>query len=379
MRIICWNVNGLRSRLQVNEQAISSFLCDKSPDLFFLSEVRLIGGAGKQQNLSTMDKKTREESELLNHALKSGCFANYETFLSLHPTKRYSGTAMFIKTGSPAPINIWYHLPDAETLKGASTTCHHHPEGRIIVAEFDTFYVLHTYSPNNGSDLKGFHRRIAWDSLVTNWLALMSTNPKHVVYLGDLNCAPCKDRDVSHPEWFAKQNSKPGIDLNDRGQPGVTKNERIRFEHMVQEGNLVDIYREFENQGKFEERFQKYDQNITAPRFTWRGHPGKAGNPMAGKFFMKGMRIDHVLVSKGLMNNVEDIEICGQGKGSNDPSFMGSDHCPLLLSIRSNSKGLMNNVEDIEICGQGKGSNDPSFMGSDHCPLLLSLRSNSKE
>jgi exonuclease III len=78
------------------------------------------------------------------------------------------------------------------------------------------------------------------------------------IWVGDLNTTAARN-DVSDPDWFAKQFCAAAA-AGDRGQPGYTPNEQLRFNELVQAGQLVDVYRHFNPEGT---------------DWTWRGGTGK--------------------------------------------------------------------------------------------------------
>lgn len=103
---------------------------------------------------------------------------------------------------------------------------------------------------------------------------------------------------------------------------------------MLAEGSLVDVYRTL-----YPDAPQRDEQgnaaNVEAPIFTWRGSPGAFPNPPeSGRYFRKGMRIDHFLISEKSLPWVASAKILGRGESSADPSFLGSDHCPMELQLK---------------------------------------------
>eukprot|EP01065_Artemidia_motanka_P023775 TRINITY_DN2843_c0_g2_i1.p1 TRINITY_DN2843_c0_g2~~TRINITY_DN2843_c0_g2_i1.p1 ORF type:complete len:394 (+),score=118.44 TRINITY_DN2843_c0_g2_i1:76-1257(+) len=321
--VLAWNVNGLRSRLAMHSAGIAGMVQAKRPDLIFLSEVR---GLREPRG----DKVSREEQALLAAAFEpSGCFAGYEAVWSLS-SSRYAGTAMLRRTESlQPPVRVWYSLPDDITAADAQPQ---HPDGRIILAEWEALYTLHAYVPNNGSSEAAFERRRLWDAATSQWLAKhwgSGSAAKPLVYCGDLNVAPDPELDLSHPGWMRKVVFQDAAAEGDRGQPGCTPNECARFRGMLEAGRLVDAYRA---------AHPAKPDDVRGAVYSWRGTPAKPPlPPEAGRYFMKGMRIDHFLVSEGLAGAVESCEILGRGESCKDPSFVGSDHSPMTLVLRGSS------------------------------------------
>ena len=111
-----------------------------------------------------------------------------------------------------------------------------------------------------------------------------------------------------------------------RGQPGCTPAERKRFAAMVEAGRLTDVYRSMAPAGR-------------KPNFTWRGTPGR-DVPTAGRYYGKGMRIDHLLVSDLLLGAKPD-EASGVDPTCVVPTLHYLGHAPssimsLLCPMRRN-------------------------------------------
>lgn len=70
--------------------------------------------------------------------------------------------------------------------------------------------------------------------------------------------------------------------------------------------------------------------DVSGPFYTWRGTPGR-DNPEAGRYYGKGMRIDHCLVHKTLQKQVSRVRVAGRGFSRD--GFMGSDHSPLIMEL----------------------------------------------
>lgn len=98
--------------------------------------------------------------------------------------------------------------------------------------------------------------------------------------MGDLNVAHTP-ADVTHPQFFKSQMIQKSI--GDSGQAGYTVNERLRFSNIINEGNLVDVYRHFNpvNPSALDDNLQihayKEDKVLdpSGPHYTWRGSAGR--------------------------------------------------------------------------------------------------------
>jgi len=348
---IFWNCNALRPRLEYSVPEIANMLATHDPDIVFLSEVRLTcASLHTQSSLSTIDQKSQAEKRLYASSFTTGPFSAYSQVALSLTTKRYAGTACFIKksllmTGS---VNVSYCLPGTAPTTSSKPAANtpsiasffggatkkqkldpHDPDGRLIMIECETIYIVHVYAPNNGKDQTSFDRRTAWDDKVRGFFKAVQRNGgvwegKPVLFCGDLNVTPKPLEDLSHPSWFKMQfkSDVPGYS----GQPGMTPNEVAAFDKLCCEGNLVDAYRHLHPHSG------DACEDITRPLFTWRGTRG-ADTPEAGRYFRKAMRIDLLLVNKAHVEMIGECEITGEGECNKDPSFCGSDHCPVYCRL----------------------------------------------
>lgn len=201
----------------------------------------------------------------------------------------YSGTAIFTKikplstfNGFPDDIANKYDLKDSKD-RDSST------EGRVLTAEFDKFYVVTVYTPNAKDDLSRVPlRHKHWDPAFLEYVKQLEKT-KPVLFCGDLNVAHTED-DLARP--------KPNI-----GKRGFTNEEREGFQSFVDAG-FIDTFRIF-TQGN--------------GHYTWWTH---WANARANNV---GWRIDYWLASKSLQPNIKEAKI--------HPDVMGSDHCPVSVTI----------------------------------------------
>eukprot|EP00520_Triparma_pacifica_P010130 CAMPEP_0118652816 /NCGR_PEP_ID=MMETSP0785-20121206/11514_1 /TAXON_ID=91992 /ORGANISM="Bolidomonas pacifica, Strain CCMP 1866" /LENGTH=406 /DNA_ID=CAMNT_0006545347 /DNA_START=104 /DNA_END=1320 /DNA_ORIENTATION=+ len=212
----------------------------------------------------------------------------------------------------------------------------HTPEGRVILLELRDYFILHCYVPNNGGNEASFERRRQWDERVLSFFERVKEEGgmkgkdgkiKEVMYCGDLNVTPDYMVDTSHPEWMRRQMVRSG-DVGNSGQPGCTPNEEKRFRNLLEKGGLKDVYR-FLNPFPRPKGGNLPYVDITAPVFTWRGSPGKESKEI-GRYWRKGMRIDLLLASSSMIEGgIDAVQIVGAGEDNKDPTFLGSDHCPV--------------------------------------------------
>mmetsp|Transcript_3556 Transcript_3556/g.9682 ORF Transcript_3556/g.9682 Transcript_3556/m.9682 type:complete len:310 (+) Transcript_3556:173-1102(+) len=272
-RILSWNADGLVCRAEKGDlegfyKAVEEHKCD----CVMIQEVR--AKPADRGVVRTIQKRLKE----------------FRMWESLHPSKRYSGVVTFLKDTVVDPQRVFYSFHDG-SWSGA-----HHPEGRVIAMEFDSLFVLNTYTPNSGNK---HERRVVWDEGITRALAATSLP---IVYGGDLNIAP-NEIDVSDPARF-------------KGVPGFLPAEQDRFRTLLRDSGLVDAVhrlrkKKAEEQGKDVEAI-----------YTWRGW-----NPR-GRLAGGGMRLDHFLTSPQIpVDSATPV-------GTSRSSFFGSDHCPVLCVLR---------------------------------------------
>lgn len=170
MRLISWNVNGVRA---IAKKGFVKQIKQLNPDILCLQETKAQDDQVKE-TLHELD----EYQLLVNSAVKKG----------------YSGTAILTKQG---PLSSSYNIGIDE----------HDQEGRVICAEFPNFYLVNVYTPNSGSELKRLPYRQQWDQDFLNYLKVLEQS-KPVIICGDLNVAH-QDIDLARPK--ANYNKSAGF------------------------------------------------------------------------------------------------------------------------------------------------------------------------
>ncbi len=194
MKLISWNVNGLRSALKKN---FLDFVKECNPDVLCLQETKSPNEA--------IEVKLDGYGPYWNHAEKSG----------------YSGTVVFAKT---KPLAVTNGIGIGK----------HDREGRVIALEFDDFFLVNVYVPNSKRDLSRLsYRAEEWDVDFLKYLKRLEKK-KPVIFCGDLNVAH-KEIDLTNPK------------VNE-GNHGFTPEERLGFDNIIQAG-FIDAFREFEKGG----------------------------------------------------------------------------------------------------------------------------------
>ena len=254
MRIISWNVNGLRA---VHKKGLFLPMVEKyKPDIICLQEIK----SQKYQN--EMDLK--EYEEYWNSAERAG----------------YAGVAIFSKE---KPLNVMFGLPDDLVKKyNLEKDNYGNPnkEGRILTAEFKDFFVVNVYTPNSKGDLSRLPlRHKEWDPVFLEYVGKLKTQ-KNIIFCGDLNVAHTED-DLANP----KQNE---------GEHGFTKEEREGIDNIIENG-FVDTFRHF-TKGK--------------GHYTWWTHFANA------RVRNVGWRLDYFFVNKEFLPNIKSSTILPQVLGS---------------------------------------------------------------
>lgn len=195
MRLISWNVNGIRAVMK--KDFMDSF-AEMNADVLCLQETK------------AQDEQTFEALQYVD---------GYYIYTNSAVKKGYSGTAIISRK---EPIDVQYDMGIAE----------HDTEGRVIAAEYPDFYLVTVYTPNSGSELKRLDYRTTWDTAFLAYLQeLEKTKP--VIVCGDLNVAH-KDIDLARP--------KP----NYNKAAGYTQKEIDGMDNYVEAG-FIDTYRHARN------------------------------------------------------------------------------------------------------------------------------------
>jgi exodeoxyribonuclease-3 len=249
VKLISWNVNGLRAVLRRN---FLEYFAEEAPDVFCLQETK--AGPNDIEQLWP---------------------AAYTTYWNIAQKKGYSSTALFTKI---RPLKITLGLGLAE----------HDSEGRVLTAEYASFFLVNVYVPNSRRDLSRLAYRQVWDLEFLKYIKKLERK-KPVVFCGDLN--------VAHTELDL---ARPQANVHNHG---FTTEERAGFEAFIRSG-FLDTFREFEKGGG---------------HYTW-------WSPMLGRRQRNiGWRIDYFLISASLRPRLRDAFIrC---------DVLGSDHCPVGIEL----------------------------------------------
>lgn len=251
MKLVSWNVNGLRACVT---KGFYDYFKAVDADIFCIQETKLQDG-----------QITLEIGE------------EYEQYWNYAEKKGYSGTAVFTRI---KPLSVRYGIEENSE-----------PEGRIITLEFDSFYLVTVYTPNSKRELTRLPYRLEWEDRFRNYLLGLDAI-KPVVVCGDLNVAH-HERDLKNPK-------------SNEGNSGFTIEERDKMTTLLNAG-FIDTFRHL-----YPERDNVYSWWSYMPKVRERN---------------VGWRIDYFLISSRLAPSLVEAEI--------DCHIMGSDHCPVRVTLSS--------------------------------------------
>lgn len=257
MKLTTWNVNGIRAVVKKDFNEVVKSL---GADVIGIQETK------------AQDDQVREALFGLEH------LEGYTTYSSSAEKKGYSGTAVLSKI---EPIRVQAGI-------GVS---HLDNEGRVLLAEFDSFHFVTVYTPNSSSGLKRLPFRKEWDNAFMKYIQDLDQS-KPVVCCGDLNVAH-QPIDLARPE------------ANYNKTPGYTQDEIDGMSRLLSEAQLTDSWRSM------------HPEKI---EYSWWSYRGGAREKNVG------WRLDYMLVSNRLMSQVKSSNILTH--------IHGSDHCPVSIELQ---------------------------------------------
>ncbi len=288
MRVVSWNVNGLRAVM--SRRDLDWAFSGGDVDVLCLQE-------------------TKMQREQLTPELEApvGCS---KTFWSFHHTKKgYSGTAVLVRKGvqaQPFPFSV-----------GGDAHPEYDAEGRVTAVEVGGCVVLSVYFPNGGSSDERLAFKHAWHDAFLDAVSALRAAGRHVIIAGDFNVAHT-DLDLALPDRWA-------------GQSGCLPVERAWFDRLLAAG-FVDTFRA--EKGDLPRQFTFWETRVDA----------RSQN--------LGWRIDYVVVSQGLMDQLLDAWI--------SPQIFGSDHCPVgaVLDVRVADNAGSDAIDDGEYVDEEEEDED---------------------
>jgi exodeoxyribonuclease III len=189
MKLISWNVNGLRACCQ---KGFEESFRQLDADFFCLQETKM------QKGQLDLD------------------FIGYQSYWNYAEKKGYSGTAIFSRH---TPLSVAYGIGMDE----------HDHEGRVITLEMEQFYLVTVYTPNSQDELRRLDYRMQWETDFQNYIRELDRK-KPVIVCGDMNVAH-EEIDLKNPK-------------TNRRNAGFTDEERGRFTELLGHG-FIDTFRYF--------------------------------------------------------------------------------------------------------------------------------------
>ncbi len=189
MKIVSWNVNGLRACVK---KGFLEYFNEVNADMFCIQETKL------QEGQINLDLEGYDQ--YWNYAVKKG----------------YSGTAIFTKK---KPLCVKYGMGIEE----------HQQEGRVITLEYEDFYLVNVYTPNSQRELARLSYRMSWEDAFKEYIKKLDCE-KPVILCGDLNVAH-KEIDLKNPK-------------TNRKNAGFTDEERNKMTELLNDG-FIDAFRYF--------------------------------------------------------------------------------------------------------------------------------------
>ena len=214
MKLVSWNVNGLRA---IYKKGFEESFKELDADIFCIQETKM------QEGQIELDLQ------------------GYYQYYNYAERKGYSGTAIFTKK---EPLKVSYGIGIEE----------HDKEGRVITLEFDKFYMVNCYTPNSGRELARLEYRMTWEDEFKKYLIKLDKQ-KTVIICGDLN--------VAHTEIDLK-NPK-----SNRKNAGFTDEERSKIEELLNSG-FTDSFRKMYPDKEGAYTWWSYMFNARANNAGWR-------------------------------------------------------------------------------------------------------------
>jgi exodeoxyribonuclease III len=277
MKLVSWNINGVRSmtsKIKNGEKkgcatinGIKSLIEEQKPDILCFQEV-----------------KTQSEGDL---AFLKTNFKYILSNFSKHK-KGYSGVALLCNE-KPQWVSYDFKMYSEEQI-GAYNSYEWIDEGRVITARFKGCIIVNAYVPNAQPELARIEERVAWESVMREYLKLLKLeNSVPVIYTGDLNVAP------------------EDIDIHDKKNrdkvAGASKEERAEYKKLLEAG-FVNAFRHLHPT----DRKYTYFSNFANSRANG-----------------KGWNIDHWIISEEAKDKIVKSDML--------LDYYGSDHVPIMLDI----------------------------------------------
>jgi exodeoxyribonuclease III len=252
LSLISWNVNGLRA---VARKGFSNFIKKYQPDVLCIQET-----------------KAREMD--LGFDIKS--IGDYHSYFSSAERKGYSGVAIYSKS-QPKVVEFKIGIDKFDQ------------EGRVIMADFESFILLNVYFPNGKRNKDRLAYKMEFYDEFLKLTNKLQKNGKKIIVCGDVNTAH-REIDLARP----KENEKIS---------GFLPEERSWIDKFLASG-FIDTFREFNQKGE---------------NYSWWSMRTRARERNVG------WRIDYFFVTENIKKKLKNAQIL--------PEVMGSDHCPISIDV----------------------------------------------
>ncbi|KAF8480593.1 Endonuclease/exonuclease/phosphatase [Gautieria morchelliformis] len=267
LRLSAWNVSGLNASLK---KSFNSYVEAENADILVLTETKV--------------------NEQPNSFLQSQYPHQY---WSISSTKGYAGTAVLTKI---EPLGVKWDLPGHDQAEEAA-------KGRLVVLEYPSTWVVATYVPNAGQQLKKLDYKAAWNEAFAKYIHELNTK-KPVIWMGDINCAPTPQDLANHKTNWNKTPGHTQIETDGFNKIlNVSSSQTVP--DLVAKDNLIDVWRhlhpELQHYTYFSYKFKCREKTL-------------------------GWRLDMFLISRRIISRIKFCEIRSEIYGA-------SDHCPIVLEI----------------------------------------------
>lgn len=269
MKLITWNVNGIKSMFTKHKDHLDYLFETHDPDIFCINETKV---------------SNRQDKTIMNIEEEYPQY-KYKIWNNSQEKLGYSGVSIWCKR---KPKNIFYGLNMASSINESDEK-----EGRIITVEYMGYFVVCVYTPNSGAQLKRLDYRVnEWDKRFVQFVKNIQQNySKKIIITGDLNVA-------HHPIDIANPTSN-------KKNAGFTEQERKSFTNILEQCSLVDTFRYKYPTIKDIYSFWSYRNQSRSKNIGW--------------------RVDYVLTTNTIVKKMKDVFIL--------TDIMGSDHAPVFFEI----------------------------------------------